>query len=446
MKRIFISTVLLALAVASFAQVSVPVEIQGEAPVLLPEKTYYQNPPNPAGLQGFYVDYAASDQQVFGNMGTQSWELGTTNTLFRHVIVSLDTLIDPNLNGYAWNEIAFYRIDSIFALIGHSNISGDTNQIILEVRDQGPNNYPNTVDLLLWNDTIFTDTSLTGLWNTFQQFSWAPGLILDPSVRIAAFLRTNLGAGDRAGFSADYPIDGPCLPNFPNTIVGKHSAFWPNSFTYYNQFTNQFPTWTGADVYYDCDGSNDYVDSLDGENYIQDAAIWFYVSVHLCDVGLTVNVDNHDWGTGNGCATVIPGPGPAPYAYAWSTGGTDVQECNLNFGTYSVVVTDSTGCQDSTTYIILLVEGTDDQLNIHQEIAVYPNPVKENATITLSDIRPGEYEFTIFNLLGAPVIRKEAVVNSSGQIELQLTSISKGIYMLNLRGSDTNQVGKIVIQ
>jgi uncharacterized repeat protein (TIGR01451 family) len=47
---------------------------------------------------------------------------------------------------------------------------------------------------------------------------------------------------------------------------------------------------------------------------------------------------------GNGTATVTAWGGTAPYSYLWSNGQTSAMVSNLNYGTYSVVISDAAGC------------------------------------------------------------------------------------------------------
>jgi gliding motility-associated-like protein len=54
----------------------------------------------------------------------------------------------------------------------------------------------------------------------------------------------------------------------------------------------------------------------------------------------------------NGSATIAVGGGQAPYTFAWSDNGTGATRNNLAAGTYSVIVTDNTGCKDTVTVVI----------------------------------------------------------------------------------------------
>lgn len=65
----------------------------------------------------------------------------------------------------------------------------------------------------------------------------------------------------------------------------------------------------------------------------------------------------------SGTASVAPSGGTAPYTYSWSTLATSAGISNLLSGIYSVTVTDSTGCSQSTGITVNNVPGVTAQLS-----------------------------------------------------------------------------------
>lgn len=70
--------------------------------------------------------------------------------------------------------------------------------------------------------------------------------------------------------------------------------------------------------------------------------------------GITANLTSNDATCNNadGDATVAPAGGNGAYTYAWSSGGTGATETNLAAGTYTVTITDGTGCTATENVII----------------------------------------------------------------------------------------------
>ena len=71
-------------------------------------------------------------------------------------------------------------------------------------------------------------------------------------------------------------------------------------------------------------------------------------------VQITASVSTVESGCGvcNGSATITPLTGVAPFTFVWSNGGSNATENNLCAGSYSVDVTDATGCTETVTVII----------------------------------------------------------------------------------------------
>ena len=58
-------------------------------------------------------------------------------------------------------------------------------------------------------------------------------------------------------------------------------------------------------------------------------------------------------GSGSGSITVNVSGGSAPYNYVWSNGGTTSTIDNLSAGSYSVTITDGSGCQVNGSYTVI---------------------------------------------------------------------------------------------
>jgi PKD repeat protein len=78
--------------------------------------------------------------------------------------------------------------------------------------------------------------------------------------------------------------------------------------------------------------------------------------------GVTVNLDVTDPtcnGLSNGAVTVNASGGSGNYTYNWNTGGSSANLANLGAGTYSVTVTDASGCQGSAEAVLIDPETLD---------------------------------------------------------------------------------------
>ncbi len=77
-----------------------------------------------------------------------------------------------------------------------------------------------------------------------------------------------------------------------------------------------------------------------------------YVSSTTGPTITLVNTGNAGCQNNEGFINIQASGGSAPYTYSWSNGGNSATITGLSAGTYTVVVTDANGCQNSTIYTI----------------------------------------------------------------------------------------------
>lgn len=87
-------------------------------------------------------------------------------------------------------------------------------------------------------------------------------------------------------------------------------------------------------------------------------------------VGNTVDSNANCYGAGNGGATITASGGTSPYTYIWPDGNTNAVRTDLVAGNYTVSVSDSKGCNETTAFsisqpteIIITVNKTDITIN-----------------------------------------------------------------------------------
>lgn len=73
----------------------------------------------------------------------------------------------------------------------------------------------------------------------------------------------------------------------------------------------------------------------------------------ICTITASSSAIESTCGAADGSATVIPSNGTAPYTYLWSDNQTTATASNLLTGTYSVMITDASGCEYTVNSIIV---------------------------------------------------------------------------------------------
>ena len=82
----------------------------------------------------------------------------------------------------------------------------------------------------------------------------------------------------------------------------------------------------------------------------------------------------------------------------------------------------------------------------NESVEIYPNPSNGNFSILINDYASSEFDITIIDLTGK-IILQETYISKSGENELniRLSDVSNGLYMLNIRKGDKNVTRKLFI-
>ncbi len=143
---------------------------------------------------------------------------------------------------------------------------------------------------------------------------------------------------------------------------------------------------------------------------------------------------------GDGQIDINVSGGVPPYSYSWTntsgfnSNSEDLQ--NLYAGTYTIVVTDANGCQESVDITVGGVAG----LN-NSELTKFtysPNPCTDYLNISLN----GEYDINIYDMSGKVVLNTFFVDNKA----LDVTSLDNGSYIIHLYNSEVNLKRNLIKQ
>ena len=75
---------------------------------------------------------------------------------------------------------------------------------------------------------------------------------------------------------------------------------------------------------------------------------------------------------------------------------------------------------------------------------IFPNPATDNIYIQLSDIQSEKINIEVFDIFGRPVLSK--IDNPSDHIQLNISSLPSGLYLMKVATSHTSHTYKIVKQ
>jgi hypothetical protein len=136
----------------------------------------------------------------------------------------------------------------------------------------------------------------------------------------------------------------------------------------------------------------------------------------------------------------VTGGNPA-YSFDWDNDGTgdfdDTEDLTgLAGGTYIVVVQDEAGCSINESIVVSSQLGV--STNALSTLTIYPNPVRDNLTIT----QEGNFVYQLVTLEG------KVLVNGTGlnQKVIDMNEFTKGVYLLNVTVNGQEVSTKVVVE
>lgn len=134
------------------------------------------------------------------------------------------------------------------------------------------------------------------------------------------------------------------------------------------------------------------------------------------------------------------GWGNSPTTYLWSTGDTTLAIFGLIEGTYTVTITNGSGCVENLVAVIddpCTTVGMTEQTEL--TFSMFPNPATNELTITGEDANG---DILIYNSVGQIVHRMN---RTSTQQRLDLSNLSDGQYFVSIRNEDRVVTKQLII-
>jgi PKD repeat protein len=149
--------------------------------------------------------------------------------------------------------------------------------------------------------------------------------------------------------------------------------------------------------------------------------------------------------------TFTTNAGPAGVSYLWDFGnGTSGTTANpvatyLQNGQYSVTLQLSNGCgtYDTTFTVTLASIGIDEDV-LGAAVRVFPNPTTDRFNAVIDQADAGEFRFTLTNALGQVIEQRDwSHKGGTSEVEFDLSSVAKGIYMLRIDNGEASVTRRI---
>lgn len=150
--------------------------------------------------------------------------------------------------------------------------------------------------------------------------------------------------------------------------------------------------------------------------------------------------------TGNandGLAWVNVEGGNPPYSYNWDfQGGADNDTLRrVPAGTYTVTITDNSGCTETDTIQVQKTSGLGDKQK-HSSIDVYPNPFSQQLNISIPNQgAKGSLQYRLLDVHGKPV--QNGLLKGTS---IEVNELDQGVYFLQIQEADQIIQRKMVVK
>jgi PKD repeat protein len=160
---------------------------------------------------------------------------------------------------------------------------------------------------------------------------------------------------------------------------------------------------------------------------------------------------------GNGMAVFTDASTNTPTSWSWNfgDGNTATVQNTTNIyavvdTTYNVCLTATNGVGNDTYCDSVYVADTTSTPGIEriqiEELIVIPNPASEIIRVKTTELAEGGCRLAIYNMLGQPVYMERIMIHHNVDIIVPVSSLSVGLYMINLELSKSVYTGKISIK
>ncbi|MFN8323578.1 MAG: PKD domain-containing protein [Chitinophagales bacterium] len=149
-------------------------------------------------------------------------------------------------------------------------------------------------------------------------------------------------------------------------------------------------------------------------------------------VSVTFTTQNPTQGNSNGSVTANPSGGTSPYLYNWSNGSQLQTISNLPAGTYSVTITDNTGCTKVSSVTIGGNTGVEN-FDIISLLKVYPNPANDLCYLQIELAETSNLEVQMYNSIGQIVWTRKLTDYTHGTETMDMAGLSAGAYTIHVK-------------
>ncbi len=232
----------------------------------------------------------------------------------------------------------------------------------------------------------------------------------------------SMDPSSEASFAGNFGASGaPYTPALANTGTPLPAGLW-----YFTPFVYGAAVDTSAAQ----DGAFGSLDIANAECAVAGASFGVTFVPELQPLAVTLSSTGSNSDIANGDATATVTEGSTVYNYAWDNGGTTATISDIAPGTYTVTVSDATGC---VADVVQSVEVENlgvaaGNLEVVENISISPNPTNGFVKINLETVNTEAISLQVLNVTGQVVKAFPTQTTNATQYDLDLSDLAEGVY------------------
>jgi hypothetical protein len=163
-------------------------------------------------------------------------------------------------------------------------------------------------------------------------------------------------------------------------------------------------------------------------------------------VAIPVTTQDTDPPSGVGAASVDVTGGSGNYTYLWSNGATTAGIENVFAATYTVTVSDVSGCVEDVVVevVVDVMVGTNDP-DFASAINLNPNPASDLVNVNYDFDKTVDLEIILFSTMGQEVLYQKQNSVYRGVLTIPVDALSEGVYFMHLTDGTHSAVHRLVL-
>ncbi len=162
--------------------------------------------------------------------------------------------------------------------------------------------------------------------------------------------------------------------------------------------------------------------------------------------GTPVSTPDTNPPSGVGTASVDVTGGSGNFTYSWSTGATTPSLENVFAATYSVTISDDSGCvEDLVVEVVVdVMVGTKDPA-FEKAINLFPNPATDVVNVTFDLEQISDLEIKLHSVVGQEVLYQKQNAVREAVLSIPVDALSEGVYFMHITDGTYSTVRRLVL-